>query len=369
MVIPLLIVAFSVARQQTLAVPTLSSTFDPDAVFSTCCSATDGLWHLSPDRSPGAPGSRTHLNWIEGQFELLGLTAKVDQFSTHIPGIGKVGLSNVSATVHGRSATEIVILAHRDNSGQAPGGGANDNASGTAVMLELARAYQHRPGYSSALEPAHTLVFLSTDGGAFGAIGAARFARRYSVNHRIAAVIVLDSVAGSGKPRVLFNGDTTSLPPPVLVATASEILSGQPDAEVTHTSPLRQLLDLAFPFSLYEQAPFIARGIPAVTLTTAGDRYPDPLTDTPENISKAHLNQIGLASEQLLAALDQSAPEPRPSNASYIYLGGRFVHGWAIQLLLIALVFPALVAIVDLFARCRRRQIAVRPALRSLIRR
>jgi MFS family permease len=368
-VIPLLIVAFSVARQQTLAVPTLSSAFDPDAVVSTCCSVTDGLAPHYRDRSPGAPGSGTLRNWIEGQFELLGLNAKVDQFGARIPGLGKVGLSNVSATVHGRSATEIVVLAHRDNSGQWPGDGANDNASGTAVMLELARAYQYRPGYSSALQPAHTLVFLSTDGGAFDAVGAARFARRHSVGHRIAAVIVLESVAGSGKPRVLFNGDTTSLPPPVLVATASEILSGQPNAEVTHTSPLQQLLDLAFPFSLYEQAPFIARGIPAVTITTAGDRYPDPLTDTTESISKAHLNQIGLASEQLLAALDQSAPEPRPSNASYIYLGGRFVHGWAIQLLLIALVFPALVAIIDLLARCRRRQLAVRPALRSLVRR
>jgi len=111
-----------------------------------------------------------------------------------------------------------------------------------------------------------------------------------------------------------------------------------------------------------------------VTLTTAGDRYPNPLTDTVEQIetnrtTKAHLTQIGLATEQLLAALDQGAPEPRVSGASYIYLGGRFVHGWAIQFLLISLLIPALVAIVDLFARCRRRAIELRPALRSFIRR
>ncbi len=371
-VIPLLIVAFSVARQQTLAVPSLSSNFDPDAVVST---VTEGLVSGYPNRSPGAASSGTLRNWIVGQFELLGLETKIDEFDAQVPGLGKVGLSNVSATVRGRSSTEIVILAHRDNSGPRPGGGANDNASGTAAMLELARAYQNRDEYISPPEPAHTLVFLSTDGGAFGAIGAARFARRHIVNHNIAAVIVLDSIAGSGKPRVLFNGDTTSLPPPVLVATANQILAEQPGAVITHTSPLDQLLDLAFPFSLYEQAPFVAHGIPAVTLTTAGDRYPNPLNDTadpltdPGSSAKEHLTQIGLASEQLIAALDQGAPEPHTSSASYIYLGGRFVHGWAIQLLLIATLVPALVAIVDLFARCRRRQIALAPALRSLARR
>lgn len=366
-VIPLLIVAFSVVPQQPLAVPTSTSTFDSDAVLQTM---NDELVRYYLDRSPDSPSSETLLSWIKGQFTGLGLSTSVDRFGARIPGLGKVSLSNVSATVRGRSSTEIVVLAHRDNSGQGPGGGANDNASGTAAMLELARAYQNQPGkHISPPQPAHTIVFLSTDGGSFGAIGAARFARLHSSKQHIAAVIVLDSIAGAGKPRVLFNGDTTSLPPRVLVATANQILAAQPGVFVTHTSFFHQLLDLAFPFSLYEQAPFVARGIPAVTLTTAGDRYPNPLTDTPKIISKAHLTQIGLASEQLLAALDQGAPEPRTSSASYVYLGGRFVHGWAIQLLLLALLIPALVAIVDLFARCRRRNIAFRPALRSLGRR
>ncbi|MHB8059625.1 MAG: M28 family metallopeptidase [Gaiellaceae bacterium] len=370
-VIPVLIVAFSVARQEPLVVPSLSSNYDPDAVVATM-NSDDGLARSNPDRSPGAASSVTVRNWIVDQFEGLGLKAKVDLFDTNIPGFGKVGLSNVSATVRGRSATEIVILAHRDNSGQGPS--PNDNASGTAAMLELARAYQNRPGYVAPPEPAHSLVFLSTDGGDFGAIGAARFAKRHSIEHRIAAVIVLDSIAGSGRPRILFNGDTTSLPAPVLVATANQILNEQPGAVITHTSPVHQLLDLAFPFSLYEQAPFVARGIPAVTFTTAGDRYPDPLADTVEKINankitKAHLTQIGRATEELIAALDQGVPEPRVSSASYIYLGGRFLHGWAIQLLLIASTVPALVAVVDLFARCRRRGIELWPAFRSFTRR
>jgi hypothetical protein len=368
-VIPLLIVAFSAARQQTLAVPTLFASFDRGAVVQTL---GEELVLKYPNRSPDATSSGALRDWVKGRFKELGLSAQVDRFDARIPGLGNVSLSNISATVRGRSSTEIVVLAHRDNSGQ--GGGANDNASGTASMLELARAYQDQPGYVSPPQPAHTIVFLSTDGGAFGAIGAERFAKLQSTKQRVAAVIVLDSIAGTGKPRVLFNGDSANSSSPFLVATAYRLLNAQPDAVITHTSPVHQLLDLALPFSLYEQAPFVTRGIPAITFTTAGDRYPNPLTDTPENISKshlrkAHLTQIGQASEQLLAALDQGAPEPRVSNASYIYLGGRFVHGWAIQLLLFASLIPALVAIVDLFARCRRRHFAFRPALRSLGRR
>jgi MFS family permease len=168
---------------------------------------------------------------------------------------------------------------------------------------------------------------------------------------------------------VLLNGDAPRSPSSVVVATAFQLLSEQPGGAAAHAGFFDQLLDLAFPFSLYEQAPFIARGIPAVTLTTSGDRPPLPQSDTPQNISAAHLSVIGHAAEQLIAALDQGAPEPQANSAGYIYLGGRYVHGWALQLILIAAMLPAFVAIVDLFARCRRRQIPIEPALRSLGRR
>ena len=70
-----------------------------------------------------------------------------------------------------------MITAHRDNNGE--GQGANDNASGTAALVELARAYAPATGTTTvATQPSHTLVFVSTDGGAFGALGAARFAER-----------------------------------------------------------------------------------------------------------------------------------------------------------------------------------------------
>jgi hypothetical protein len=51
--------------------------------------------------------------------------------------------------------------------------------------------------------------------------------------------------------------------------------------------------------------------------------------------------------------------------ASYVYLGQRLIRGWAIEIVLVAMLLPFLAAAVDLFARCRRRHIRIAPALRS----
>ena len=45
------------------------------------------------------------------------------------------------------------------------------------MLIQLARAYGAPPGLpAGALQPNHTLLFVSTDGGAFGGLGAAWFA-------------------------------------------------------------------------------------------------------------------------------------------------------------------------------------------------
>jgi len=49
-----------------------------------------------------------------------------------------------------------------------------------------------------------------------------------------------------------------------------------------------------------------------------------------------------------------------------VWAGPRFIRGWAIEVLLFTLLIPYLVAVVDLFAHCRRRRIPLLPAVRSL---
>jgi hypothetical protein len=101
-----------------------------------------------------------------------------------------------------------------------------------------------------------------------------------------------------------------------------------------------------------------------VTITTGRDRPTPGFGDTPERLSLARLGQVGRATQNTIDALEQGvALAPGPS--SYVYLGGRIVRGWAIEIVLVAALLPFLTATVDLFARLRRRRIRVSPALRS----
>src|SRR5205814_8796498 len=151
--------------------------------------ATD-LATNDPNRFPGALGPVT---WFKEQLAPYGLPIRTERFTAVIPGHGRVQMQNLVAEAVGRSPRSIVVMAHRDNDGT--GLGANDNASGTAMLVQLARAYGAPPGFPGRpLRPNHTILFVSTDGGAFGALGAAEFAAHSPLRADVAAVIALDSV-------------------------------------------------------------------------------------------------------------------------------------------------------------------------------
>lgn len=365
--LPLLIVAFSVQRPDPLPAPALPPTFDDVAALSLA----QELSRLYPDRAPGSAGADGAAKWLTDKMRFFGFcaptqrcalpTQRTDSFEATIPGVGTKQLRNISFSVDGRSPDAIVVMAHRDNNGK--GAGANDNASGTAALIEIARSYGGLAGSTTrAAVPSHTLLFLSTDGGAFGGLGAARFAAKHPGS--IVGVINLDAIAGRGKPRIQITGDQARSPSATLVETAATRLTEQTGSGPGRTSALGQLTDLGFPFTLYEQGPLIARGIPAITLTTAGDRPPPSFGDTPERLNRKHLRQIGVATQGLVGSIDESGIVGGTS--SYVYLGQRLVRGWAIQIALVAMLLPFIVAAVDLFARCRRRRIPVAPAVRAL---
>ena len=121
-------------------------------------------------------------------------------------------------------------------------------------------------------------------------------------------------------------------------------------------------MSLGFPFDPYEQAPFVSRGIPAVTVTTSGARAPEGGHST--RLDVAHLGFVGLAAQDTVDAMEQGISLAQ-GPSSYVFLGQRLVRGWAIEIVLVAMLLPFLAAAVDLFARCRRRRIRIAPALRS----
>jgi hypothetical protein len=74
---------------------------------------------------------------------------------------------------------------------------------------------------------------------------------------------------------------------------------------------------------------------------------------------------MGRAAQQMIGSLDQGL-ELAQGTTSFVWAGNRIVRGWAIELVLFTLLLPFLVGVVDLFAHCRRRGIALMPAARSL---
>jgi hypothetical protein len=358
--LPLLVTAFTVARPGPLLAPPLPPVFDG----ATALQLAQDLSRSHPQRQPGSEGGRRAKAWVRDQLAPYGFAVQEDRWEEDVPGLGRVTLVNLTAVAPGRSNQAIVVLAHRDNAGTGPG--ANDNASGTGALIELARSYATTASAAAgSVGTANTIVFLSTDAGAYGGLGAAHFAAHSPYRDRTVAVVNLVALAGPESARIEIAGDRPRSPSAPLVRTAAARVLEQTGEELRRPSALAQLVDLGFPFTLYEQGPFIGRGISAITLTTAGPRPPSSFTDTPERLNKTRLTQLGRSSQALLGSLDQGL-ELTQGTQPYVFLGSRFVRGWSIELSLVAALLPFLFAAVDLFAHCRRRHVRIAPALRSL---
>jgi hypothetical protein len=360
--LPLLIAAFTVTRPGALQKPLLPPAFDTRATLGLA----KELATQYPDRSPGSSGALAAAQWFREHLAPYGFSTNVDTWTATLSGGKRVRLKNLTAVAPAQApgSDAIVIMAHRDDTGAGPG--ANDNATGTATLIELARAYA-RPQTEAraAVESPHTLIFLSTDGGAYGGLGAIRFATRSPLRDHIVAVINLDALAGTGPPRLELAGDRPRSPAPVLVATAAARILEQAGTRPRHPGFVGQLIDLGFPLTLYEQGPFIARNLPAITLTTGGNRPPPALGDTAGRLNPGKLAKLGRSAQELLGSLNQGL-EAAPGTTSAVWAGDRVIRGWALELVLISVLLPFVVAAVDLFALTRRYGLRLVPALRAL---
>ena len=132
----------------------------------------------------------TVARWIKGRFEAVGISeVYLDAFT-----LSNV-VYNVVATIHGNSPTgaEIVIGAHYDSYSQTPmvlAPGADDNASGTSAVIELARVISGL-GY----KPQLTLHFIAFTGEEQGLLGSKSYAQKASNNGRdIRAMLNFDQI-------------------------------------------------------------------------------------------------------------------------------------------------------------------------------
>jgi hypothetical protein len=353
--LPLLVAAFTVGRPEPLPKHQLPPTFDGGAAAELAREIAADF----PDRSPGSPRVDQATARVRELLETYGLIVEEQRFTSELPGRGPTELVNLVAVAPtgdtARSPEAIVVMADRDNLGI--GAGLDDNASGTAALIELAREL-------SSLTVAHTLVFVSTDGGAWGGLGAAHLAQTAGFADDVLAVVNLDTIGGRGAPRVELSGGGRN-PASVLAATADASVLAQTARPASHTNAFYQLLDLALPITLYSHAPLLEAGVSTVTLTASGSRPPRPAADARRQLSPDRLEAIGRAAQALVLAVD-SAAEVTRGTETYIYLGGRTLRGFAIAFLLLTALVPAVLATLDLYARLARRGLSLAPAARGL---
>jgi Peptidase family M28 len=326
-----------------LEAPVALSAFDADAAAETARK----IAVTSTDRTPGSEGDAEVADFLIRRFSEIGSAEVSEQsFSGSFEG-EDVELRNVIATLPGESARRLVVLAPRDS---ANGPGVASSAAATGVLLDLAETFgdaSHRK----------TLVFVSTAGAGDGATGAREFADHYPERDLVDAALVI-SQPGSSRTEPPFvipwsaGPESTAIQ---LTRTAAETVSAELGRAVGLPGTLGQLLRLALPSGLGEQAPLIEKGIDAVAISSSGERPLGPAEDGIDSLSETRLGEMGQSAQTVLLALDTLEGGPEHGPASYVTLSGNLIPGWSISLLVLTLLLPGAVAATDGFARALRR--------------
>lgn len=190
-------------------------------------------------------------------------------------------VANVAGMVRGKKQADsiIVVCAHYDHLGRMGSvlfPGANDNASGTALLLDLARHYsqpQNQPDYS--------LLFI-----AFAAEEAGLVGSNYFVSHplvplkHISLVLNLDLMAGGSDGIMVVNGEQQN--------RAYQLLDS-----VNTTGKYLKNVQKRANAANSDHYPFTQKGVPAIFVYTMGDvtAYHDP-NDRPEHLRWQHYQAI-----------------------------------------------------------------------------
>ena len=184
-------------------------------------------------RGTGYPGAEAAAEYIGQRFEAIGLRQvpglggwfQSYQISATAPAIhgsevGGRNARNVVALLPGQDARlagdYLVIGAHYDHLGLGGGGsldpdsvgvvhnGADDNASGVAALLEIARQL-------SAAPPARSVLFVAFSGEELGLLGSTAFVKASPVPmDRVVAMLNFDMVGRLRDDKLIVNGVETA---------------------------------------------------------------------------------------------------------------------------------------------------------------
>ena len=238
---------------------------------------TPGAYYSSTaigDQLPGAWISTETAEWILAQGTADPSTLRSIQETLNRPGRSRSmrtdatvqmkwtsqvetgTLFNVISVIRGYAPNndEAVLLgAHRDHFGRQTGllfAGADDNASGTAVLLEVARVLALAPG-----SPKRSVLFLSFSGEEQGLLGSKLYVSQPIVPLTKTTAMINVDHAGAGNGRLTVG------------VTGLEKNTAQRIGEVTG---LADKLDVFGYFPGGDHVPFKEAGVPTVTVVSGG---------------------------------------------------------------------------------------------------
>jgi Peptidase family M28 len=348
--VPLAIVLAVVAFSLTARPGPATSPLAPDAFEGQKALAElQQLVAEFPDRRPGSPADAKLARRVASTIKGLGGTAG-GGFSVHIAEVsaqtidGERTLQTVIARRPGSTGeSPIVILAHRDAARR----GSAAQLSGTAVLLELARVF-------AARQTRRTIVLVSTSGGSGGDAGARAFASQAAnAPGGVDAAIVLGDVASEHvrTPVVVPYSDGFGGSSDQLQRTLDAAISHEAGVRPGSPSVIAQLAHLALPLTSGEQGALSAAGLTSVLVQVSGERGPAPNA----TVSLGRIEGVGRAVLSSVDALD-AAPNLSAAPQTGLVLSRRVVPGWALRLLILALLIPPAAVLIDALARARRRK-------------
>jgi len=262
---------------------------------------------------PRPPGSREHekcVEYIVSVLESMGVDYRLENFTFTDPEVGEIPMVNIIATV-GRGEKILYVGAHYDTRPRAdmeenpedrekPIVGANDGASGVAVLLELVRIMKDKKLNIQ-------VRFIFFDGEDWGIILEHYFiGSRYHVNHlsedekaRIIGLILLDMI-GDKDLQIYMEGLS------VRNARSLVNLIWETAAEMNYSKYFIPRVK----YTIYDDHyPFIKAGIPAVDIIDFDYPYWHTLEDTADKVSPESLQIVGRVVETVIYKISEQYGE------------------------------------------------------------
>jgi len=297
----LALLVLQLACQKQVSPPTRAPTFNQDHAYSLL----KDLCNLGP-RNHGSETKLKAEKWIQDKLRDAGAEVSVHEFNyTGKNWAGPESFRNIVGRFRTAVQRRVLIGTHYDTRSWAdrdprrelrstPIVGANDGASGVAVMLEMARAWKERP-------PPVGVDLFFFDGEDFGKEGEFQ---DYLVGSK---VWVKDHPEYKAEWGVVLD----------MVGDSSLRVLKEKSSAARACRAVRRIWDAAervgssafvdeFSGSLYDdQSAFIARGIPVALIIDFDYPWFHTMEDLPDKCSAESLGQVGRA---VMEAIDADAP-------------------------------------------------------------